>query len=108
MKAKAKAFSFAGVLCLLILISFPSNSALSDVRGVNSLDLATVSSVPADTIYKCDFEYGWSGWWADNGVWEVGQDSVVIPHSGDSCAGTVLDSPYLLQMRFSSTEINET
>src|SRR5262249_3218696 len=43
------------------------------------------------------FEAGWGDWFADNGVWEVGQPTVVGPpacHSGNVCAGTVLGGNY--------------
>lgn len=43
-----------------------------------------------------DFESGWSGWYADNGVWEIGSPSVGPSscHGGEQCAGTILDGNY--------------
>ena len=44
-----------------------------------------------------DFESGWSGWYADNGVWEVGRPGDPGPpaaHSGAGCAATVLTDFY--------------
>jgi hypothetical protein len=66
----------------------------SVVRADNFLGPTAEVNASADTIYKYGFEYGWLGWWADNGVWQIGQDSLVTPHSGDSLAGTVLNGPY--------------
>ena len=66
------------------------NGAWSPVRNFTTVS----NSTSADTIYKCNFEYGWSGWSVDNGVWEVGHDSSVGSYSGNNCAGTVLNSNY--------------
>jgi hypothetical protein len=43
-----------------------------------------------------DFESGWDGWSAENGVWEVGTPTAGPPgaHSGSQCAGTVLGGNY--------------
>ena len=43
-----------------------------------------------------DFESGWGCWWADNGVWEVGEPTSGpgSSYSGLYCAGTVLDGNY--------------
>jgi hypothetical protein len=42
------------------------------------------------------FESGWNGWWADDGVWEVGTPTAGPdgPHGGSQCAGTNLDGDY--------------
>jgi hypothetical protein len=48
-------------------------------------------------IFAYDFESGWSGWYADNGVWEVGSPGDPGPlaaHSGSDCAATVLTDVY--------------
>ena len=48
-------------------------------------------------IYAYGFESGWNGWYADNGVWEVGSPGAPGPdaaHSGLNCAGTVLTDVY--------------
>ena len=43
-----------------------------------------------------DFELGFDNWYADNGLWEVGVPSVgpTSTHSGQNCAGTVLNGNY--------------
>lgn len=44
-----------------------------------------------------DFENGQGGWFADNGVWEVGTPANVGPTAcsqGNQCAGTVIDDHY--------------
>ena len=66
------------------------NDSWSSVRNFTTVS----NSTPVDTIYKCNFEYGWSGWSVDNGVWEVGHDSTVGSHSISNCAGTVLNGNY--------------
>ena len=49
----------------------------------------------AETVSCLGFETGWDDWEVSNGIWEIGYpDSVVVPHFGDSCAGTVLNGPY--------------
>ena len=42
-----------------------------------------------------DFESGWSGWHATNGIWEVGTPTAGpgAPHAGAACAGTGLAGP---------------
>ena len=42
------------------------------------------------------FESGWGCWWANNGVWEVGEPTVGpgSAHSGSYCVGTVLGANY--------------
>jgi hypothetical protein len=55
------------------------------------------SAVPdRDTVFHDDFESGWGSWWADNGIWDVGEPIVGPPgaHSGQWCAGTILDGNY--------------
>ena len=49
-----------------------------------------------ETVLEEDWEGGIGSWWANNGVWElgipfVGPDS---SHSGQKCAGTILDGNY--------------
>jgi|GEM_PF-1358121 len=54
-------------------------------------------SLRAETVYFENFEAGWGGWSADNGVWEVGAPSEVGPPAcfgGSRCAGTVLNGNY--------------
>jgi len=48
-----------------------------------------------------DFELGWDGWHADNGVWEIGTPTAGpgAAHSGTSCAGTVLDGTFPAYIR---------
>ena len=43
-----------------------------------------------------NFESGWDGWHADNGVWEVGTPTAGPggAHSGTTCIGTVLDGTF--------------
>ena len=54
--------------------------------------LASSRATAQTNLYSEGFEFGWDGWSADNGVWQVG-----VPtggpgnaHSGTNCAGTVL------------------
>ncbi len=72
--------------------------------------LSTLSCFPVgagwtiDTVHlavfapgsSTDFEAGWNGWWADNGVWQVGAPTSGPSGctSGSQCAGTVLDGDY--------------
>lgn len=50
----------------------------------------------AQTVLNQDFESGIGNWWVDNGLWEVGVPTVGpdSAHSGQNCAGTVLDGNY--------------
>lgn len=51
-------------------------------------------SARADSLQQ-DFETGLAGWFADNGVWEVGTPTGAPGcHGGAQCAGTVLDGNY--------------
>lgn len=47
-------------------------------------------------LNPCDFESGVGDWSADNGLWEIGTPSVgpTSCHSGNYCAGTMLNSDY--------------
>jgi len=49
-----------------------------------------------ETIFYEDFESGIGNWWVDNGLWEVGVPTVGPDscHSGQNCAGTVLNGSY--------------
>jgi hypothetical protein len=73
---------------------------MQDYSGVNwgwYVDDVCVIRTPAcvSAPVSWDLENGWGDWWADNGVWEIGHpDTVVVPHSGQNCAGTVLDGNY--------------
>ena len=48
-----------------------------------------------EVIFTKDFEDGWGEWYADNGVWEVGEPSDPPgAHGEKKCAGTVLKGYY--------------
>ena len=66
-----------------ILISFILSSYLS-AQNTN------------DIIFEEDYEVGSGSWWADNGLWEVGEPSAgpTSTKSGSNCVGTVLDANY--------------
>lgn len=58
---------------------------------------AVAQSQMIDTLWCEDWESGWNGWYASNGVWDVGVPSSPGPdsaYSGDNCAGTILDGNY--------------
>jgi hypothetical protein len=46
--------------------------------------------------FSGDFECGWEGWSADNGLWETGAPAAgpASAYSGSGCAGTVLGGDY--------------
>ena len=50
----------------------------------------------AEIIFEEDFEAGWGLWYADNGVWQVGEPTAGPPsaHGGVQCAGTILGGDY--------------
>ncbi len=48
------------------------------------------------TLFQEDFEYGWNGWFADVGVWQVGE-ATVGPVGSGKVAGTILDGNYPFQ-----------
>ncbi len=56
-------------------------------------DIEIVKILPEFTGH---FESGWSGWYADNGVWETGipMQGPDSAHQGSQCAGTVLNGSY--------------
>ena len=57
-------------------------------------DIVLVRTTPQ---FTGDFESGWDGWGAGNGLWQVGAPSAVGPaacFAGTQCAGTVLDGNY--------------
>ncbi len=58
------------------------------------LSLFAVSPGNAQVVFTEDFESGWGGWFADNGVWEVGPSTLVTGYHGAQCAGTVLNGNY--------------
>ncbi len=63
---------------------------------VSALFLMISFPVSADVVYQYDFEYGWNGWWANNGVWDVGTPTAGPPecHSPTDCAATNLSGNY--------------
>jgi hypothetical protein len=60
------------------------------------LIFCSTSAGAEEIIYSENFEDGWGSWYADNGVWQVGPPSAGPSgaHSGNQCAGTVLDGFY--------------
>jgi len=83
-------------LTLLASVTFAEDKWTDENnQSFRVLKLQETSQTPAETLSCWDFESGWDGWWADNGVWEVGHpDSVVVAHSGNNCGGTVLNNNY--------------
>ncbi len=83
-------------------------TANGDLGIGNGWYIDDVSVVEGAEIYNNpeDFELGTGDWSADNGLWEVGIPSVgpSITHSGENCAGTMLESnyPYRADTRFVS------
>jgi bacillopeptidase F (M6 metalloprotease family) len=55
-----------------------------------------VFSQTSDTLWFEDWESGIGSWFASNGVWEVGVPTVgpTSTHSGQNCAGTILQGNY--------------
>jgi hypothetical protein len=55
-----------------------------------------VSTTHAESAFEENFEQGIGNWSADNGLWEVGTPEAGPAgcHSGDQCAGTVLNGNY--------------
>jgi len=59
-----------------------------------SIEITTVKSL---LPYAEEFENGFTEWWTDNGVWQIGTPSDVGPDScvsGLTCAGTTLSGNY--------------
>lgn len=52
--------------------------------------------VTAAEVFFEDFESGGGGWYADNGIWEIGTPTAgpADCHEGTGCAGTILDGNY--------------
>ena len=55
-----------------------------------------VNPATAQIVYEYDFESGWGNWYADNGIWDVGEPTYGpdSAHSPTNCAGTILDGAY--------------
>ena len=72
-------------------------------------DVSIVKKVPK---FSGDFELGWNGWHADNGIWEIGTPAYGpgSPVEGSLCAGTVLNSeyPYYTDSRLINSPIKLT
>ncbi|MCJ7497293.1 MAG: hypothetical protein MUO78_04060, partial [candidate division Zixibacteria bacterium] len=99
METRSKIFGPGLISFVFVLIFFTSNLALDNIKADDLIDQSIQSSMPADTIYSYNFEYGLNGWWVDNGVWEVGTPAGTAPcslvaYSGNSCAGTNLNGLY--------------
>jgi hypothetical protein len=73
----------------------PPNSAASPTFGWYIDDVQILVETPHFRQPE-DFELGWSGWHAENGVWEVGPPTAGpgVAHSGTSCVATVLDGAF--------------
>ncbi|MCX6844534.1 MAG: choice-of-anchor J domain-containing protein [candidate division WOR-3 bacterium] len=54
---------------------------------------AAYATLSQDTVYYCDFEAGWSGWYPENGVWQWGHPDSGPggAHGGQNCVGTILN-----------------
>lgn len=82
----------------------------SRVLAISSLFLTgfflSFSFAQAQIVYQYDFEGGWDGWSASNGVWEVGPPTYgpASAFSPPNCAGTILDGnyPYATDSRLES------
>jgi len=59
---------------------------------------ASLFAQTPDTLWFEDWETGWNGWYADNGLWQVGapgpEHGPDSAYSGSSCAGTILNGHY--------------
>ena len=71
-------------------------------------DIEIVEGLPEPWLPE-DFEAGIDGWYADHGIWEVGEptDGPSGAHTGQNCLGTVLGGDYNVKCdsRFISSEI---
>nr|WP_319393903.1 hypothetical protein [uncultured Desulfobacter sp.] len=55
-----------------------------------------IQIIKIEPEFSGDFEMGWLGWLADNGVWEIGTPAGGPEgcYGGDQCAGTILGGNY--------------
>jgi hypothetical protein len=85
-KRKAVAFRFFLSICVLFATT-----------GLNFSIGLTSENCHHSQTFAYDFESGWEGWSADNGVWEIGSPGEPGPaaaQSGSACAATVLKDFY--------------
>ena len=85
-----------------LLLANQADSSPVTVHATGDVGFASGASQEVEVsdcitiLFQEDFESGWNGWWADNGVWEVGTPTAGPdgPHGGSQCAGTNLDGDY--------------
>lgn len=94
--ADVTAFAGQNVSLGIHFIDNGSSSGNSHGIFVDDLELRVVSTSTWSSAF--DFDDGWAGWYADNGVWQVGipTSGPYTPYNGPSCAGTNLDGNYPL------------
>jgi hypothetical protein len=82
------------IICILVLTLI----MIANTATGGEIKLGFQGNVDTDTLWIQDWESGWNDWYADNGVWEVGDPGPDYgpdtAYSGVNCAGTVLNGQY--------------
>ena len=81
-------------------ISGPGSMVPANGSLVSAQSQSEKVEQPGNTqlVYAYNFEQGYSGWWVDNGQWQIGAIPAGQPYrcsEGEKCAGTVLLSNYV-------------
>lgn len=76
-----------------VQIGFSHVGGTNGARGW-AVDDVTITKEPIQRRWTADtsFENGWNGWWATNGLWNVGQANGIGAATGTKMAGTGLNA----------------
>lgn len=91
------------LITLLIGAILVSMTIVGAEKGIDQSAETNIANKPdisalavESQIYFEDFEFGYNGWSANNGVWEIGNSTVnpIGCYKGSGCVGTVLNGDY--------------
>ena len=84
-------------ISIYILISIAiagTGTNIDSNSGNTAIDTTNAEITIMALPYHENFESGWNCWYADHGVWEVGNSTLVNCHGGSNCAATILNGNY--------------
>ncbi len=92
---RTSCFFFSLVLVLFLTVPLGAAVLANEVPGEIPTEALAVTS---EGVVFQDFEDGWGFWYAENGMWDIGEPNAgpSAAHNGTQCAGTNLDGNYPL------------
>lgn len=81
------------IYILISVVMAGTNIEIDDRENI-SIDNTNADITILTLPYYENFESGWDSWYADHGIWEVGNSTLVNCHGDSNCAATVLNGNY--------------